>query len=38
MNPITKAWLESAKMDLDCIELIIDEAHLTSPVAFHAQV
>ncbi|RME57845.1 HEPN domain-containing protein [Candidatus Parcubacteria bacterium] len=37
MNPITKAWLESAKLDLECIQHIITEEHLTSVVAFHAQ-
>lgn len=37
MNPITKAWLDSAKMDLDCIQHIISDKHLTSVVAFHSQ-
>ena len=37
MNPITKAWLESAEIDLGCIEQIINEAHLTPAVAFHSQ-
>ncbi len=37
MNPITKAWLDSAQLDLDCIQHIIGEIHLTPPVAYHSQ-
>jgi len=37
MNPVTKAWFESAKMDLDSINLLLEEDHLTSPASFHAQ-
>jgi HEPN domain-containing protein len=37
MNTITKEWLDRAKDDLDTIEKILDEDHLTNVSAFHAQ-
>ena len=37
MKVITEEWLKAAKDDLDTIEEIIEEAHLTNIVAFHAQ-
>ena len=37
MKTITREWLDRAKDDLDTIEKILDEAHLTNVVAFHAQ-
>ncbi len=37
MKAITKAWLKAAKDDLDVIERIINVAHLSHIVAFHAQ-
>jgi HEPN domain-containing protein len=37
MKAITKEWLDRAKDDLDTIEKILDDAHLTNVVAFHAQ-
>lgn len=35
MNTVTAGWLESAEMDLDNIELIKDQVHLTPVIAFH---
>jgi len=37
MKVATKEWLKAAKDDLDTIERIIDTAHLSNVVAFHAQ-
>ncbi len=37
MKKITKEWLTAALDDLMVIEKIVDEAHLTHIVAFHAQ-
>ncbi len=37
MKDITNEWLKAAKDDLDTIEELIDEDHLTNIVAFHAQ-
>ena len=37
MKKITEDWLESAKMDLDNIELIITRESLTPVMSFHAQ-
>ncbi|MFO7761666.1 MAG: HEPN domain-containing protein [Thermodesulfobacteriota bacterium] len=37
MKAPTEEWLKAAKDDLDVIERIIDAAHLTHIVAFHAQ-
>lgn len=37
MKGLTKEWLKAAKDDLDVIERIIDEEHLSHIVAFHAQ-
>ncbi len=37
MKAITQEWLNRAKDDLDTIEQIIDEEHLTNVAAFHAQ-
>ena len=37
MKSLTKAWLDAAKNDLDVIDRIIDDVHLTHMVAFHGQ-
>lgn len=37
MKKVTEDWLESARMDLDNIELIISRESLTPVVSFHAQ-
>ena len=37
MKKITKDWLDSAKLDLDNIELIITREYLTPVMCFHAQ-
>jgi len=37
MKKAAKAWLKAAKDDLDVIDKIIDVAHLSHMVAFHAQ-
>jgi HEPN domain-containing protein len=37
MNELTKAWLDSALLDLKNIEMVISEVLLTPVVAFHAQ-
>lgn len=37
MKKITEDWLESAKLDLDSIELIVARESLTPVVSFHAQ-
>ena len=37
MKDITNEWLKAAKDDLDTIEELITEEHLTNIVAFHAQ-
>lgn len=37
MNAKTEAWLEFAQNDLKTIKHIIDDAHLTNVVVFHAQ-
>ena len=37
MKVLTEAWLKAAKNDLDVIDRIIAEAHLSHIVAFHAQ-
>jgi HEPN domain-containing protein len=37
MKSLTKAWLDAAKNDLDVIDRIIEDAHLSHIVAFHAQ-
>lgn len=37
MKTITKEWLNRARDDLDTIEKIRDEVHLTNVSAFHAQ-
>lgn len=37
MKQITKAWLDSAKDDLDAIEQLLEKEHLTNVVSFHAQ-
>ena len=37
MKKMTEEWLKSAKDDLDVIERIINDAHLSHVVAFHAQ-
>lgn len=36
MKKATTGWLESAKMDLDSLELIKDQSHLTPVIAFHS--
>ena len=37
MKNLTKAWLDAAKNDLDVIDRIIGDNHLSHIVAFHAQ-
>jgi HEPN domain-containing protein len=37
MKKLTENWLKAAKDDLDVIERIINDAHLSHMVAFHAQ-
>jgi len=37
MKSLTEEWLRAAEDDLDVIERIIGEDHLTNIVAFHAQ-
>ncbi len=37
MKSLTKAWLDAAKNDLDVIDRIIEDDHLSHIVAFHAQ-
>ncbi len=37
MKSLTKAWLDAAKNDLDVIDRIIKDVHLSHIVAFHAQ-
>lgn len=37
MKKLTENWLKAAKDDLDVIERIIKDAHLSHMVAFHAQ-
>ena len=37
MRDITKQWLESASLDLENIQLIIENDRLTGHVAFHSQ-
>lgn len=37
MKSLTKAWLDAAKNDLDVIDRIIEDVHLSHIVAFHAQ-
>ncbi len=37
MKKVTEEWLKAAKDDLDVIGKIIDDAHLSHIVAFHAQ-
>jgi len=37
MKKVTEDWLESAKLDLDSIELIVARESLTPVVSFHAQ-
>lgn len=37
MRKLTEAWLRAAKDDLDVIERIIKDDHLSHVVAFHAQ-
>ncbi len=37
MKKLTEEWLRAAKDDLDVIEKILGEAHLSHIVAFHAQ-
>ena len=37
MKEMTNEWFKAAKDDLDTIEEIIKEEHLTNIVAFHAQ-
>ncbi len=37
MKKLTEAWLRAAKDDLDVIERIIKDDHLSHVVAFHAQ-
>ncbi|MCD6525953.1 MAG: HEPN domain-containing protein [Desulfuromonas sp.] len=37
MKSLTKAWLDAAKNDLDVINRIIEDDHLSHIVAFHAQ-
>ena len=37
MTSQVKDWLAHAKIDLETISEIIDNPHLTSVVAFHAQ-
>jgi HEPN domain-containing protein len=37
MKRITEDWLESARLDLDSIEMVITKEHLTPIASFHAQ-
>ena len=37
MKKLTEEWLKAARDDLDVIERIINDAHLSHVVAFHAQ-
>ncbi len=37
MKSLTKAWINAAKDDLDVINRIIEDVHLSHIVAFHAQ-
>ncbi len=37
MKVLTEAWLKAAKNDLDVIDRIIEDNHLSHIVAFHAQ-
>ncbi|MDF1581520.1 MAG: HEPN domain-containing protein [Desulfuromonadales bacterium] len=37
MKKLTEEWLKAAKDDLDVIERIVNDAHLSHIVAFHAQ-
>jgi len=37
MKKLTEEWLKAAKDDLNVIERIIDDVHLSHIVAFHAQ-
>jgi HEPN domain-containing protein len=37
MKSLTEAWLVAARNDLDVIERIIEDSHLSHIVAFHAQ-
>ena len=37
MKKLTEEWLKAARDDLDVIERIINDAHLSHIVAFHAQ-
>lgn len=37
MKSLSKAWLDAAKNDLDVIDRIIADVHLSHIVAFHAQ-
>ena len=37
MKKLTEEWLRAAKDDLDVIEKILGEAHLSHITAFHAQ-
>ena len=37
MKKLTEEWLKAAGDDLDVIERILDDAHLSHVVAFHAQ-
>ena len=37
MKKLTEEWLKAAKDDLDVIERILADAHLSHVVAFHAQ-
>lgn len=37
MNRLSQAWLQAASDDLDAIEQILSQPHLTHLVAFHSQ-
>jgi HEPN domain-containing protein len=37
MKKLTEEWLRAAKDDLDVMEKILGEAHLSHITAFHAQ-
>jgi HEPN domain-containing protein len=37
MKKISEEWLKAAKDDLNVIERILDDEHLTHMVAFHSQ-
>ena len=37
MKKLTEEWLKAAGDDLDVIERILDDAHLSHVLAFHAQ-